>query len=152
MADLSLHTDARYLHARWDFQFAVFKIVARDYRAVLDGTRNQELHRDILIQTVADLLDTEAGLTRRAQPSPAADLDPPDRELWLAAVSWVRELHRWRIPPADLPLTELGADLVLRKELEEQFNAAVRRGEDEPAADGVCPPAVVRVTPPGSFV
>lgn len=125
MADLFLQIDGRFLQAKWDFAFAVFRIVARDYRAVLAGERPQERHRTILIQVASDLLDVETDLFRLGISSPAEQLSQSDFELWDAVVPLVRELRLWRIPRADLDIAVIEEALYRRKMLEERFNAVL---------------------------
>lgn len=142
MSDLFVYPDDRYLRYKWDVQFSTFRIVARDYRAVLTGDRVQERHRLILIQTASDLLDTDANLTRLGEPSLTFGLAEADRRLWAAADAWVTELRSWRIPPADMSVADIEVALRRRKTLEEQFNDVILgvAGGVDPA---VTPPPVV---------
>ncbi len=125
MADLFILPDERALLARWDFHTSVFRIVAREYRRVLDGSVPADRHRLIVVQTVSDLLELQDDLARLGTPDPAAAFSGWVRAAWDAAVLWVCELRAWRIPPDSLPVAEIEAALERRQSLESRFTSAL---------------------------
>lgn len=144
MTDLFLLPDDRVLLAKWDYLASVFRIVAREYRRVLDGSVSADRHRTILIQTVSELIDVEADLYRLGTADPAAGFKGWMKVGWEVASAWVRELRAWRLPPASVSVADIEAALERRQRLEVAFVAAVcaatEDADDEPADD---PPAVL---------
>ena len=129
-------TNEQFLLAKWDYLLSVFHIVARDSRRREDltpeldtGTDDRrdpfDNHRGVLRQTVSDLIEVEAALTRMGQDSPADTLNSRWRGLWQQAVAWVREERRWRFPHARLPDDQAKADVNRRVTAERAFFAAV---------------------------
>lgn len=139
MPDLFLVPDDRFLLAKWDHLIALFRIVSRDYRRVLAGETAPDRHRNILVQTVSDLLDVEADLFRLGKDSPSTRLAAGVSGAWLAAAAWVGELRAWRFPHESMPVDEIEQSLVGRKLAEERFIAAL--------GDLTCETAMVVDTP-----
>lgn len=142
MPDLFFLPDDRYLRSRWDCKLALFRIVAREYRDVLRGVREQDHHRTILLQAVVDLIEADRDLLRRGVPSPVSEFDVPELLIWKCAVPLVRELLRWHIPGDWVQRPEFEDTLDLRKELEERFNTALLNATSG-APTEVTPPAPV---------
>ena len=132
MATLFIHADERYYLARWEYAAAVFRIVARDYRQVLTEEIAQDHHHTILLQTGSDLIDLESDLARLGRAAPVERWEPWARAAWQALAPLVLEHRTWRIPALDLGNDQIADALVRRKQLEEQFNAALLGGGPAP--------------------
>lgn len=132
MPDLFAVQDGKHLKAKWDYLFAAFHIVSRDYKRVHTGEFDpgHYLHRTILKQFVSDLLDVEADLFLVGVNSPANKLDPRMREAWAAAVDWVREFRTPPVPLDVMPVPDIKDMLERRKQAEDRFNAVVVRMPD----------------------
>lgn len=129
MPDLCSAQDGKHLLAKWNYQFAVFHIVFRDYKRVCTGEFDPGhcFHRVILKQFVSDLLDVEANLSLVGVNSPANKLDPWMKEAWDAAADWVRELRAPPVPIEAMPVPDIKDMLDRRKRAENHFNAVIVR-------------------------
>lgn len=143
MPDLFFSPDDRCLRSRWDRTLALFRIVARDYCSVLNGVREQDHHRAILLQAAADLIGLDRDFRRRGSVSPANEFGETERVVWEAVVPLIVELERWHVPGPWVSTKEIETALRDRKVFEERLNTVLLNAWADDPVESPARPVVV---------